>query len=422
MPIDHRRADAGTTSRFRRAAFAAIAVAIGGLFGAAAPAAAQTRAEAWMAAIYEQQEAIVSNRSQMARCGAPTDPKCQALVARGQQMNENLLRLQKQYRGMGGSSAAIAPARAMAGAPPAAPAPAAAPVSRVWFGGQAAAQPQGAVVASTRTDVPPGVGGARVATAPAGRMAPQAAPVAPAPAPQQPQSIFSLLFGGGHTQQQAAPPPPEPAPSRVIWRDPVTGEETVVVDGGDGQGNGGWGSNRTLCVRTCDGFYFPISFHASRSRFRTDGNVCKALCPGAETRLYYHANPGQEADQAVAADNGEPLTKLPNAFLYRTKVVDGCTCGRPDPRFLPAAAGGLLGDRRALAAAARVFEANELPVPKPRPAPDLDPESTALAISGFTPRPVEPLTAETAAQVPEVVAASEPPRVRTVGPKYFSDR
>src|SRR6266540_3435428 len=30
---------------------------------------------------------------------------------------------------------------------------------------------------------------------------------------------------------------------------------------------------RTLCVRTCDGYYFPISYATNRSHFKTDAAV-----------------------------------------------------------------------------------------------------------------------------------------------------
>src|SRR5262249_53872712 len=39
------------------------------------------------------------------------------------------------------------------------------------------------------------------------------------------------------------------------------------------------GSFRTVCVRTCDGGYFPISFATSPARFADDERACKALCP-----------------------------------------------------------------------------------------------------------------------------------------------
>ena len=39
---------------------------------------------------------------------------------------------------------------------------------------------------------------------------------------------------------------------------------------------------RTVCVRTCDGAYFPISFATVPARFPDDERTCKALCPAAE--------------------------------------------------------------------------------------------------------------------------------------------
>ena len=43
------------------------------------------------------------------------------------------------------------------------------------------------------------------------------------------------------------------------------------------------GTYRTVCVRTCDGFYFPISFATVPARFPDDEKTCKSLCPAAES-------------------------------------------------------------------------------------------------------------------------------------------
>jgi hypothetical protein len=88
------------------------------------------------------------------------------------------------------------------------------------------------------------------------------------------------------------------------------------------------GTFRTVCVRTCDGFYFPISYSTVPSRFATDAQSCQRLCPGAPVALYTYHNPGEEIDQAVSAD-GAPYTALPNAFRYRKELVSGCFCRRP---------------------------------------------------------------------------------------------
>src|SRR5215470_10895889 len=42
------------------------------------------------------------------------------------------------------------------------------------------------------------------------------------------------------------------------------------------------GTYRTVCVRTCDGGYFPVSFATVQARFPDDEKTCKALCPATE--------------------------------------------------------------------------------------------------------------------------------------------
>ena len=73
------------------------------------------------------------------------------------------------------------------------------------------------------------------------------------------------------------------------------------------------GTFRTICVRTCDGFYFPISFETTPDRFRDDEATCQRMCPAAEVSLYTYHNPGEEVTQAVSL-NGRLYTELPTAF------------------------------------------------------------------------------------------------------------
>jgi hypothetical protein len=85
---------------------------------------------------------------------------------------------------------------------------------------------------------------------------------------------------------------------------------------------------RTICVRSCDGFYFPISFATTQARFQDDQQQCQRLCPAAEVNLYTYRNPGEEVSQAVSI-NGAPYTALPNAFKYRQEYVAACSCRKP---------------------------------------------------------------------------------------------
>jgi hypothetical protein len=82
---------------------------------------------------------------------------------------------------------------------------------------------------------------------------------------------------------------------------------------------------RTLCVRLCDGFYFPVSFSTLPSHFAQDAESCTSHC-AAPTELYYYPNPGGTVEQSVALQNQEPYTRLKFAFRYRKEYVQGCSC------------------------------------------------------------------------------------------------
>jgi len=86
-----------------------------------------------------------------------------------------------------------------------------------------------------------------------------------------------------------------------------------------------FGTYRTLCVRTCDGYYFPVSYSALPSRFGTDINQCRNQC-AAPAELFVYRNPGEEAEQMVSADGRQAYSNLPNAWRYRREYVKGCSC------------------------------------------------------------------------------------------------
>lgn len=83
-------------------------------------------------------------------------------------------------------------------------------------------------------------------------------------------------------------------------------------------------THRTLCVRLCDGYYFPVSFATTLNRFSTDENICQSRC-AAPARLYSHPNPGGEAEQMIAND-GAPYSDLKNAWRFKKEFVKGCSC------------------------------------------------------------------------------------------------
>ncbi len=85
------------------------------------------------------------------------------------------------------------------------------------------------------------------------------------------------------------------------------------------------GTYRALCVRTCDGYYYPIEYQTTPDRFAEDAQTCQATCPNSEVVLMTHRNPGEDINQAVSS-SGAPYTSLANAFKYRTEVVPSCSC------------------------------------------------------------------------------------------------
>ena len=85
------------------------------------------------------------------------------------------------------------------------------------------------------------------------------------------------------------------------------------------------GTYRTVCARSCDGAYFPISFATVPARFPDDEKTCKALCPAAEATLFTYRNPGEDMNQAVSI-NGQPYSSSPNAFRYRQEFNPSCAC------------------------------------------------------------------------------------------------
>lgn len=88
------------------------------------------------------------------------------------------------------------------------------------------------------------------------------------------------------------------------------------------------GSFRTLCVRLCDGYYWPISSQTPRDRLSRDADLCASSCT-SEARMFYVPGPGGEITDAQDL-TGRAYKSLQNAFVYRKRQVASCAC-RPAP-------------------------------------------------------------------------------------------
>jgi hypothetical protein len=137
------------------------------------------------------------------------------------------------------------------------------------------------------------------------------------------QDFFSSLFGSfvsepriprpagpsmplpyGNDQEESAPPV-----TRRFVRPPSAGSSAY-------------------CVRTCDGRYFPLTQSA---RENESGAICKSFCPAANTEIFYG-----DSIESASTENGKSYFELPNAYRYREKLVEGCTCNGKDPTGLAA--------------------------------------------------------------------------------------
>ena len=105
------------------------------------------------------------------------------------------------------------------------------------------------------------------------------------------------------------------------------GGGTIITPGGPPPGAGG-DTYRTVCVRTCDGYYFPISYSTTPASFPNDEQVCQRMCPAAEVALYSYRNPGEDIAQAIST-GGRNYSELPNAFAFRKAFNPSCSCRPP---------------------------------------------------------------------------------------------
>jgi hypothetical protein len=196
-----------------------------------------------------------------------------------------------------------------------------------------------------------------------------------------PRGFFDALFGGG-----------------------------TILNPNDGAPSGTF---RTVCVRSCDGFYFPISYSTMSSHFADDERACQRMCPASEVALYSYRNPGEDMQQAVSI-SGQPYTALPNAFRYRKEFTPACSCRRPGQSWADALKNAddsttlesgdiVVTDQKAKA----LSQAPQAPAGKPAKAGASQPDTKT------------PATAATPA-ASATGADSSKGAVRTVGPPFVS--
>ncbi|MET0276935.1 MAG: DUF2865 domain-containing protein [Pseudorhodoplanes sp.] len=207
----------------------------------------------------------------------------------------------------------------------------------------------------------------------------------------QSRNLFETLFGPGPGAEQSTP--------------------------NEGTGSG----YRTVCVRTCDGYFFPISFSTSQDRFRDDEATCQRMCPASEVQLYSHRNPGEDMRQAVSSNGGKLYTELPTAFKYKTEWSNACVCKQANESW----ANAVKDDPSMQSAVERqdivVTEekAKQLNAPRDAKGRPILPPSQKGAQKGAPASAPAPVAAEPAPPTADQPEGEKKP-IRSVGPKFLS--
>jgi len=86
---------------------------------------------------------------------------------------------------------------------------------------------------------------------------------------------------------------------------------------------------QAFCVRTCDGFFFPMTQATSTMGAAGDQKSCEASCPGTKIEVYYRAKGSQDAASMTSALTGVSYGELGTAFDFRDPakpITAGCGC------------------------------------------------------------------------------------------------
>ncbi len=218
-----------------------------------------------------------------------------------------------------------------------------------------------------------------------------------------------------------------------------------LATGGSGRvkGSSREGSSRTMCVRLCDGFYFPINSRSHSDNYYDEMAMCVGRCPGSDVSLYVQYS-GEPVERMRSAMTGEAYVNLPTAFDYRKSLSPSCGCsngtriargdaGVPGTAVASAATASPSADDTTMTDATKdqtrwtrlqaVYDETGEPLPISRTAYGAKEARSRIVQQTSTPVPVGSAPVG-AAQQPEGPSVSFDPydkSARPVGPQFFSE-
>ena len=137
------------------------------------------------------------------------------------------------------------------------------------------------------------------------------------------------FWGGGRREARRAETPvsarSDPSGSWGDWRgrsEPATPRERKP------RASSHSGKVRTVCVRLCDGYFFPINAATSSDDLEREAAQCERSC-SSPARLFTQRGHSDDLSDLVDL-KGQPYTKLKTANLFRTSWDESCKC-KPHP-------------------------------------------------------------------------------------------
>ncbi|TIP14132.1 DUF2865 domain-containing protein [Mesorhizobium sp.] len=176
------------------------------------------------------------------------------------------------------------------------------------------------------------------------------------------------------------------------------------------------GEFRTMCVRTCDGYFFPMSNAASLGDFERDQKNCESSCPGTEMQVFYTRGIGDDSADMTSSVTGRPYNELPTAYLYKqpeTSRPPACGCNAA--QNFEIIAGNPPSPEQA---EADVETTPFIPVPVAKPDPGADPETLANVEGGLDREAIKRLAVKPS---PTTLPPPEQRKIRVVGPAFLPD-
>jgi hypothetical protein len=178
------------------------------------------------------------------------------------------------------------------------------------------------------------------------------------------------------------------------------------------------GQFRTACVRTCDGYFFPMSTSATTSDFERDQKNCESSCPGTEMQVFYSRGMADDSALMTSSVTGRPYRELATAYLYkRSDMPRPPACGCNASQNFEIIGGN---PPNPLQSRPEAITTAVIPERVSMPDPGADPETLANRQGGLDSAAIRRLSTK-----PVIAPASILPpgvrKVRVVGPTFLPD-